>query len=80
MSLGGRRGRVNIVSVRYEGRPVKKSFDSSPQTTHTTRLRRAEAHLRPEVHAIHKNITDIKAIKPIVKHSLVGSEQHRQQK
>ena len=24
MSLGGRRGRVNIVFVRYEGRPVKK--------------------------------------------------------
>ena len=25
MNLGGRRGRISVVSVRYEGRPVKKT-------------------------------------------------------
>ena len=39
MSLGGRRGRANVVSVRYEGRPVKKtrfsSFSECGLSTHS---------------------------------------------
>ena len=57
MSLGGRRGRVNIVFVRYEGRPVKKtcfsSFSECGLSTHS------EARSLHTVYSVDGSIDDL---------------------